>query len=417
MSANLYDKNKKTINLTYKFYSYNFDHSLLAKSSLMNTIPSINLNNCASIGKERKRNLSSLNHSNQNQNVSHLDLEPIIQNCSKNMINILTNQNNIKMNEHIDLNDNNYDIEANVELSVVSLNDENSIIDLNSTQTIPNEYSEDVARLFFMTKRFLDNASTNLNSIYEGFDDESRLFGYTLLNKCESTNQHRTLDNINTNDGRIISNDPVTVIVPVNSFTKVESPRQNGKNKKKSLSSLCQPKSDHTQINKEKQTANILNEKSTNCSNNAFMTAIASSSTASSPQKLDQSLTNWIKLIESSLTDQNNNDLTADQTNDTDNLIQEEEPNRKRLKPTDQNVIRLRGILFSLANTFLSDLMIATEKLKKFRQSFIELVKDLTDDKIETFVQLIFDFLNETLFFKLLDSVKVEWSYRLKSYA
>jgi hypothetical protein len=417
MSTDIFDKNRKTTSFSYKFYSYNFDHTLLAESSIKNTIPIINIDNCPSIDKERKRNISSLNHSSQNQNLSNLALEPThIQNYSNNTINILQSQQNVRNNEPIDLNDNNNDIEANVELSVISLSEQNNSIDTDESIPMPNEYSEDVARLYFLTKRFLDSASTNIYSIYEGLD-ESRLFGYTFLNKYESTHQHKTLDNINTNDGRIISNEPVTVSVPANSLIKVESPHRNGKNKKKQLSSLCQPKSDHTQINKEKQSANALNDKSSsNNSNNAYMTAIATSSNASSPQKLDQSLLDWIALIEFSLTDQNNNDITINETNDANILVQEEDSNRKRLKSTDQNVLRLRSILLTLTNTFLNDLMMAADKLKRFRQNLIELVKDLMDDKLETFVQLMFDFLNENLFFKLLDSVKVEWSYRLKSY-
>ncbi len=79
----------------------------------------------------------------------------------------------------------------------------------------------------------------------------------------------------------------------------------------------------------------------------------------------------------------------------------------------------VREKLFSLLMTNLETVVKSEAKLKEFRDYFVYLLRKYEQralvNNVESFVQEAFQFFNNRLFCKLLSSVNIEWSNRLKS--
>ena len=91
--------------------------------------------------------------------------------------------------------------------------------------------------------------------------------------------------------------------------------------------------------------------------------------------------------------------------------------NNKRVNHIDENVLKLRRTLYTLANKTLKNLIMSPVELNKFRDEMnIRINRNDIEYSMETFTQNLFTFFNERLFFNLLtDSVKINWSKRFKS--
>jgi hypothetical protein len=87
----------------------------------------------------------------------------------------------------------------------------------------------------------------------------------------------------------------------------------------------------------------------------------------------------------------------------------------------DTKIKNLRNKLFMLIMTHLENTLKSETMLKEFRESFIRFLKnyDLNNSSstanIEQFGNEAFQYFNTNLFCKLLSSVNIEWSHRLKS--
>ena len=89
----------------------------------------------------------------------------------------------------------------------------------------------------------------------------------------------------------------------------------------------------------------------------------------------------------------------------------------KRVNNIDENVLKLRRTLDTLANKTLKSLIMSPVELNKFREEMNILInRSDIGISMENFTQNMFTFFNERLFFNLLtDSVKINWSKRFKS--
>jgi hypothetical protein len=89
----------------------------------------------------------------------------------------------------------------------------------------------------------------------------------------------------------------------------------------------------------------------------------------------------------------------------------------KRVNNIDENVLKLRRTLYTLANKTLKSLIMSPVELSKFREEMnIQINRSDIGISMENFTQNMFAFFNERLFFNLLtDSVKINWSKRFKS--
>ena len=89
----------------------------------------------------------------------------------------------------------------------------------------------------------------------------------------------------------------------------------------------------------------------------------------------------------------------------------------KRVNNIDENVLKLRRTLYTLANKTLKSVIMSPVELNKFREEMnIQINRSDIGISMENFTQNMFTFFNERLFFNLLtDSVKINWSKRFKS--
>lgn len=81
-------------------------------------------------------------------------------------------------------------------------------------------------------------------------------------------------------------------------------------------------------------------------------------------------------------------------------------------------IAEMRCRLLALVDSHLTSLLISPLKLADFRLALVDRLRSTENDSVEQFVLTMYEFFSATLFFKLLSSsaVKIEWSYRLKSY-
>lgn len=134
----------------------------------------------------------------------------------------------------------------------------------------------------------------------------------------------------------------------------------------------------------------------------------------------DLALINWIRDLKSDSKNSqrrslplNLEELVPEYTmSEDEDQVYKSRPNERCL---DENVLALRNTLFSFVNTSLKNLIISPLKLANLRRNLVYLLKKNELNSVEQFVLEIFEFFSENLFFKLLQSVKIEWSYRLRS--
>jgi hypothetical protein len=87
----------------------------------------------------------------------------------------------------------------------------------------------------------------------------------------------------------------------------------------------------------------------------------------------------------------------------------------RRRPAQEQAIAEMRQRLFSAVSSHLSSIVISPLRLAELRLELVQTIRMNEADSVEQFVLEIFDFFSAKFFFKLLDSVKIEWSYRLKS--
>jgi len=100
-----------------------------------------------------------------------------------------------------------------------------------------------------------------------------------------------------------------------------------------------------------------------------------------------------------------------------DGLAYNNTTTNKRVNNIDENVLKLRRTLYTLANKTLKSVIMSPVELNKFREEMnIQINRSDIGISMENFTQNMFTFFNERLFFNLLtDSVKINWSKRFKS--
>lgn len=108
--------------------------------------------------------------------------------------------------------------------------------------------------------------------------------------------------------------------------------------------------------------------------------------------------------------------------NDTTTLPSYKPPVPISTRPSRRNdqdlaaVVEMRSRLFALVDSHLTSMILSPLKLADFRLALVDRLRATENDAIEQFVLTVFEFFSANFFFKLLGSVKIEWSYRLKSY-
>lgn len=89
--------------------------------------------------------------------------------------------------------------------------------------------------------------------------------------------------------------------------------------------------------------------------------------------------------------------------------------NFRKETPSSNLVQSMRTRLFTLSNDSLRNIIISPLKLSDLRNLLAITVRSTLNDSVEQFVLESFAFFSTHLFFKLINEVKIEWSYRLKS--
>lgn len=251
-------------------------------------------------------------------------------------------------------------------------------------QQIPTDFSQDYKRLSSLTQQLIDSISEDIfqpslnSSLNETRDAYENLADY-----FSNSNENHV-------DGTIIENGTISVREST-LINLVETPFRKG----------C----DKTELNYvSKSSSNISKSRPRDFNNNSTCSTI-------SPRS-DVTLLNWIESLNEKrvgVSDQGYSDSGDDECSEISNKL------RRSDKCVDENVLRLRNTLFSFVNTSLKNLIISPVKLGSFRLNLVQILERNEVNSVEQFVLDVFNYFSETLFYKLLESVKIEWSYRLRS--
>lgn len=273
-------------------------------------------------------------------------------------------------------------------------------IELRDKCEIPEEYSENYERLNSLSELLIYSTTSASSSSVSEDDDEDEdedKDAYVNLAECESGHT----------DGEIIQSELVTIKCSMDKRTFVESPRR-----KMTLA---------TSVSKE--AAPVKSQPPNNARLKQFVKSLRNGN--------DLSIKNWINTLRDDKTGAgggrkslpstlSNRDfavssLSADEDDHDEDEFKTDECYKLNGNCQDERIIELRRQLFSSVNLALRTTILSPLRLNNFRESLIVKLRDNLNDSIEQFVLEMFDFFSINLFMRLLESVKVEWSYRLKS--